>query len=65
MTTRFFYTADVFTSTRFGGNQLAVIPDATGLSDAQMLAITREFDPNCLPLVRKFSSTRSRTRGRR
>lgn len=39
-----FYTADVFTSTRFGGNQLAVLPDARGLTDEQMLAITREFN---------------------
>ena len=38
-----FVTCDVFTATRFGGNQLAVLPDARGLSDAQMLAITREF----------------------
>src|SRR5687768_17176119 len=39
-----FLTADVFTSTRFGGNQLAVLPDARGLTDEQMLAITREFN---------------------
>lgn len=39
-----YYTADVFTSTRFGGNQLAVLPDARGLSTEQMLAITREFN---------------------
>lgn len=39
-----FYTADVFTDTRFGGNQLAVLPDARGLTSEQMLAITREFN---------------------
>jgi trans-2,3-dihydro-3-hydroxyanthranilate isomerase len=39
-----FVTADVFTGERFGGNQLAVIPDARGITDAQMLAITREFN---------------------
>ncbi len=39
-----FHTADVFTSRARGGNPLAVIPDARGLSDAQMLAITREFN---------------------
>lgn len=39
-----FVTADVFTDTRFGGNQLAVIPDARGISDELMLAITREFN---------------------
>jgi trans-2,3-dihydro-3-hydroxyanthranilate isomerase len=39
-----FITADVFTNTRFGGNQLAVLPDARGLSDGQMQTITREFN---------------------
>jgi trans-2,3-dihydro-3-hydroxyanthranilate isomerase len=39
-----FYTADVFTDTIFGGNQLGVLPDARGLSTEQMLAITREFN---------------------
>lgn len=39
-----FITCDVFTNTRFGGNQLAVLPDARGLSDAQMLSIAREFN---------------------
>jgi trans-2,3-dihydro-3-hydroxyanthranilate isomerase len=39
-----FYTCDVFTSTRFGGNQLAVLPRASGLSDRQMQQITREFN---------------------
>lgn len=39
-----FHTADVFTDHLHGGNPLAVIPDARGLSDAQMQAITREFN---------------------
>ena len=39
-----FVTADVFTDQPFGGNQLAVLPDARGLTDAQMLSITREFN---------------------
>jgi trans-2,3-dihydro-3-hydroxyanthranilate isomerase len=39
-----FHTTDVFTSSLHGGNPLAVIPDARGLSDRQMLAITREFN---------------------
>jgi trans-2,3-dihydro-3-hydroxyanthranilate isomerase len=39
-----FHTADVFTDRQFGGNQLAVFPDARGLSDAGMLDITREFN---------------------
>lgn len=39
-----YFTADVFTATRFGGNQLAVLPDAIGLTDDEMLAIAREFN---------------------
>jgi trans-2,3-dihydro-3-hydroxyanthranilate isomerase len=39
-----FYTADVFTATRFGGNPLAVLPDARGLTAAQMQSIAREFN---------------------
>lgn len=39
-----FYTADVFTAQRFGGNPLAVLPDARGLDDAAMRQITREFN---------------------
>lgn len=39
-----YFTADVFTTKRFGGNQLAVLPDARGLTDEQMLSITREFN---------------------
>jgi trans-2,3-dihydro-3-hydroxyanthranilate isomerase len=39
-----FLTADVFTDRMFGGNQLAVLPDARGLTAEQMLAITREFN---------------------
>ncbi|NDG48380.1 MAG: PhzF family phenazine biosynthesis protein, partial [Rhodospirillales bacterium] len=34
-----FLTLDVFTTTRFGGNPLAVFPEAAGLSDAEMQAI--------------------------
>lgn len=39
-----FHTADVFTDRLHGGNPLAVIPDASGLSEDQMLAIAREFN---------------------
>jgi trans-2,3-dihydro-3-hydroxyanthranilate isomerase len=35
---------DVFTDAIFGGNPLAVLPDARGLSDAQMQRIAREFN---------------------
>jgi trans-2,3-dihydro-3-hydroxyanthranilate isomerase len=39
-----FHTADVFTDVPFGGNQLAVLPNAAGLGDDQMLAIAGEFN---------------------
>jgi trans-2,3-dihydro-3-hydroxyanthranilate isomerase len=39
-----YYICDVFTDTRFGGNQLAVLPEAQGLSDRQMQQIAREFN---------------------
>ena len=39
-----YYICDVFTETRFGGNQLAVLPQADGLSAQQMQQIAREFN---------------------
>jgi trans-2,3-dihydro-3-hydroxyanthranilate isomerase len=39
-----FVTADVFTDQPFGGNPLAVLPDARGLDDALMQKIAREFN---------------------
>ena len=39
-----FETWDVFTDRRFGGNPLAVFPDARGLSDADMQALGGEFN---------------------
>src|SRR5436190_2500588 len=39
-----YYICDVFTETRFGGNPLAVLPKADGLSDHQMQQIAREFN---------------------
>jgi trans-2,3-dihydro-3-hydroxyanthranilate isomerase len=39
-----FVTVNVFTQHRLGGNPLAVLPDAAGLSDAQMQAIAADFD---------------------
>src|SRR5436190_5987612 len=39
-----YYICDVFTETRFGGNQLAVLPQAIGLSTQQMQQIAREFN---------------------
>ncbi len=39
-----FETFDVFTTTRFGGNQLAVFTDARGIGDAEMQALAAEFN---------------------
>ncbi len=39
-----YVTVGVFTAERFGGNPLAVFPDAAGLTDAQMQAIAAEFN---------------------
>jgi trans-2,3-dihydro-3-hydroxyanthranilate isomerase len=39
-----FLTLDVFTDTPFGGNQLAVFPDATGIPEESLLPICREFN---------------------
>jgi trans-2,3-dihydro-3-hydroxyanthranilate isomerase len=55
-----FYTCDVFTETRFGGNQLAVLPQAGGLSDRQMQQVTREFNYSETAFV--FPAERSHTR---
>ncbi len=39
-----FVTVDVFTDRRFGGNPLAVVPDAQGLTAALMQSIAAEFN---------------------
>lgn len=39
-----YHTCDVFTRHRFGGNPLAVVPDARGLDTASMQALAREFN---------------------
>src|SRR4051812_47455347 len=39
-----YYTADVFTDTPFGGNQLAVFPEARGIPEQRLLDVTREFN---------------------
>jgi trans-2,3-dihydro-3-hydroxyanthranilate isomerase len=42
---RFRYlTADVFTDVPFGGNQLAIFPDARGIPEHRLLDVTREFN---------------------
>ena len=44
MTTFPYFTADVFTDQPFGGNQLAVFPDARGIPERRLLDVTREFN---------------------
>src|SRR6478752_3061978 len=44
MPTFSFVTVDVFTDRRFGGNPLAVFPDARGMSDTDMQALAAEFN---------------------
>ncbi len=39
-----FVTVDVFTDSRFGGNPLAVFPDAQGMTDAEMQSLAAEFN---------------------
>ena len=39
-----FITCDVFTDRRFGGNPLAVLPEAAGLPPEQMQQVAREFN---------------------
>ena len=39
-----YFICDVFTKERFTGNQLAVVPEASGLSSKQMQAIAHEFN---------------------
>ncbi len=39
-----YFTTDVFTNSRFGGNQLAVIPDAREIPEELLLPIAREFN---------------------
>jgi trans-2,3-dihydro-3-hydroxyanthranilate isomerase len=39
-----YVTLDVFTPVPFGGNQLAVFPDARGIPESALLNITREFN---------------------
>lgn len=39
-----YHTCDVFTNRRFGGNQLAVFPDATTIPEEHLQSIAREFN---------------------
>ena len=59
---RRFYTLDVFTTTRFEGNPLAVITDGDGLSDDAMLAIAREMNLSETVFVQKPTDDRALAR---
>src|SRR5436305_9324619 len=50
---RRYHTLDVFTTTRFAGNPLAVFTDGDELSDDQMLAIAREMNLSETVFVQK------------
>ncbi|HET9685121.1 MAG TPA: PhzF family phenazine biosynthesis isomerase, partial [Gemmatimonadaceae bacterium] len=39
-----YLTADVFTDRPFGGNQLAVFPDALEIPESRLLDVAREFN---------------------
>lgn len=64
-----FYQADVFTDLPFGGNPVAVVPDASGLSDHELQQIAREMnlsetvfvlpptDPSAAVKIRIFTPT--------
>jgi trans-2,3-dihydro-3-hydroxyanthranilate isomerase len=59
-----YVTLDVFTDRPFGGNQLAVFLDATGIPESALLDITREFNYSettfCYPPTDKANTARVR-----
>jgi trans-2,3-dihydro-3-hydroxyanthranilate isomerase len=59
-----FVTVDVFTDRRFGGNPLAVFPDAQGMTDAEMQSLAAEFNLSettfVLPPMDKANTARVR-----
>jgi trans-2,3-dihydro-3-hydroxyanthranilate isomerase len=59
-----YVTLDVFTDSPFGGNQLAVFPDASGIPEAALIALTREFNFSettfCYPPADKANTARVR-----
>ncbi len=59
---RRFYTLDVFTTTRFEGNPLAVVTDGDGLSERKMLAIAREMNLSETVFVQKPTEDRALAR---
>jgi len=59
-----FVTVDVFTDRRFGGNPLAVFPDARGLSDGEMQSLAAEFNLSETTFVLPPASTDNTARVR-
>jgi trans-2,3-dihydro-3-hydroxyanthranilate isomerase len=59
---RRFYTLDVFTTTRFEGNPLAVVTDGDSLSSDAMLAIARELNLSETVFVQKPTDNRALAR---
>jgi trans-2,3-dihydro-3-hydroxyanthranilate isomerase len=57
-----FYTLDVFTTTRFQGNPLAIITDGDGFSADQMQAIAREMNLSETVFVQKPTDDRALAR---
>jgi len=57
-----FFTLDVFTTTRFQGNPLAVITDGDGLTNDQMLAVAREMNLSETVFVQKPTDDRALAR---
>jgi trans-2,3-dihydro-3-hydroxyanthranilate isomerase len=57
-----FYTLDVFTTTRFQGNPLAVVADGDGFSNDQMQAIAREMNLSETVFVQKPTDDRALAR---
>ena len=57
-----FFTMDVFTTTRFQGNPLAVITDGDGFSQDQMLAIAREMNLSETVFVQRPTNDRALAR---
>lgn len=59
-----FVTVNVFTEARFAGNPLAVVPDAAGMTDAQMQSIAAEFNLSETTFVLPPSDPRNHARVR-
>ena len=54
MATCHYHCVDVFTQRAFGGNQLTVSPDASGLTDVRMQLIARQLILNLIIILPVF-----------